>query len=346
MTDVRTWSLTENAPLLPLNTFHVVANAPRLLTLFDPAALPEALAVLGDGPLLVLGSGSNVLLAADPEATVLVFANAAITILEHRADHAIVRAGAGVIWHQLVMWSLSQGLSGLENLALIPGTAGAAPIQNIGAYGVQVGEFIHAVEAWDNNEKTFVRFDLEGCRFGYRDSIFKQEADRYLISAIELKLPLLHELRLDYAGIREELQAMEVQLPGAADVANAVVNIRRRKLPDPEVLGNAGSFFKNPLLPREQVEVLLQHFPELPVFAGGDERFSKISAAWMIEACGWKGHREGDAGVAPSHALVLVNYGSATGNELLALARSISASVLEKFGVTIEPEPRLIGAQW
>jgi UDP-N-acetylmuramate dehydrogenase len=346
MSDARTWSLTENAPLLPLNTFHVPATAPRLLTVFDPAALPEALASVADSPLLVLGSGSNVLLAADPQATVLVFGNDTITTLEHRADHAIVRAGAAVNWHELVMWSLAQGLSGLENLALIPGTAGAAPIQNIGAYGVQVGEFIHAVEAWDSRENLFLRFDPAECRFGYRDSLFKQEPDRYLITAIELKLPLLHELRLDYAGIREELEAMEVQLPGAADIANAVVNIRRRKLPDPEVLGNAGSFFKNPLLPHEQVEVLLQHFPELPVFASDDPRFSKISAAWMIESCGWKGHREGDAGVAPSHALVLVNYGHATGNELLSLARKISASVVEKFGVAIEPEPRLIGAQW
>lgn len=346
MTDVSTWSLTENAALLPLNTFHVAATAPRLLTVFDPAALPEALASVADSPLLVLGSGSNVLLVADPDATVLVFGNNSITILEHRADHAIVRAGAGVNWHELVMWSLAQGLSGLENLALIPGTAGAAPIQNIGAYGVQVGEFIHAVDAWDTAEHAFVRFDVTECRFGYRDSIFKQDVERYLITAIELKLPLLHELRLDYAGIREELAAMEVQLPGAADIANAVVNIRRRKLPDPDVLGNAGSFFKNPVMPREQVDVLLQHFPELPVFASDDERLSKLSAAWMIESCGWKGHRDGDAGVAPTHALVLVNYGNATGEELLSLARKISASVLDKFGVAIEPEPRLIGAQW
>lgn len=346
MTDVPTWSLTENAALLSLNTFHVAATAPRLLTVFDPAALPDALASIADAPFLVLGSGSNVLLVADPDATVLVFGNNSITTLEHRSDHAIVRADAGVNWHELVMWSLAQGLSGLENLALIPGTAGAAPIQNIGAYGVQVGEFIHAVDAWDTAENVFVRFDSAECRFGYRDSVFKQEVERYLITAIELKLPLLHELRLDYAGIREELAAMEVQLPGATDIANAVVNIRRRKLPDPDVLGNAGSFFKNPVMPHEQVDVLLQHFPELPVFASDDERLSKISAAWMIEACGWKGHRDGDAGVAPSHALVLVNYGNATGEELLSLARRISASVLDKFGVTIEPEPRLVGAQW
>ncbi|MGH8052680.1 MAG: UDP-N-acetylmuramate dehydrogenase [Stenotrophomonas sp.] len=341
------WSLTERASLQHLNTFHVTAYAPRLLQVNDPAALPEVLAtIVGNSPLLVLGSGSNVLLAADPEGTVLTFNNRDITILEHRADHAIVRAGAGVIWHELVAWSLGEGLSGLENLALIPGTVGAAPIQNIGAYGAQVGDFIQTVEVWDTREQTWARLDQEACRFAYRDSLFKHEADRYLITAVEFRLPLLHELRLDYAGIREELKAMGIDLPVAADVANAVIAIRRRKLPDPDVLGNAGSFFKNPVLPLDQVNVLLQHYPELPVFPGNDEGSRKISAAWMIEASGWKGQRDGDAGISPNHALVLVNHGAATGAELLALARRVSASVLEKFGVLIEPEPRLIGAQW
>ncbi|MGH8036565.1 MAG: UDP-N-acetylmuramate dehydrogenase [Stenotrophomonas sp.] len=342
------WILTENASLKELNTFHVDATAAQLLELHDPTLLPDVLALphVARGPLLVLGSGSNVLIADDVPGTVLVFANREIEELEHRADHTVVRAGAGVSWHGLVMSSLQNGLSGLENLALIPGTAGAAPIQNIGAYGVQVDEFIQAVDAWDRDTGEWVRFDAEGCAFGYRDSIFKHAADRYLITAIELRLPLLHDLRLGYAGIAEEMQAMGVELPVAADVANAVIAIRRRKLPDPDVLGNAGSFFKNPVLPLEQVEVLLQHFPELPVYPADKDSHRKLSAAWMIEACGWKGYRDGDAGVAPSHALVLVNHGNASGAELLALARRISASVLEKFGVPIEPEPRLIGAQW
>lgn len=346
-TDSTPWSLTENASLQHLNTFHVAAHAPRLLRINDTTALPDALAsVVGTSPLLVLGSGSNVLLAADPEGTVLSFVNTDITALEHRTDYTLVRAGAGVIWHELVMWSLAEGLSGLENLALIPGTVGAAPIQNIGAYGVQVGEFIQTVEAWDTQEQQWVRLDQDACRFAYRDSVFKHEADRYLITAVEFRLPLLHELRLDYAGIREELTAMGIELPVSADVANAVIAIRRRKLPDPDVLGNAGSFFKNPVLPLEQVDVLLQHFPALPVFPGNDESSRKVSAAWMIEACGWKGQRDGDAGISPNHALVLVNHGSATGEELLAFARRVSASVLETFGVPIEPEPRLIGAHW
>lgn len=342
------WSLTENASLKALNTFHVDATAAQLLELHDTTLLPDVLALpqVAGHPLLVLGSGSNVLIADDVPGTVLVFANRTIEVLEHRADHTVVRAGAGVNWHGLVMWSLQNGLSGLENLALIPGTAGAAPIQNIGAYGVQVDEFIQAIEAWDRQNGEWVRLDAETCAFSYRDSVFKRDPDRYLISAIELRLPLLHDLRLGYAGIAEEMQAMGVELPVAADVANAVIAIRRRKLPDPDVLGNAGSFFKNPVLPLEQVEVLLQHFPGLPVYPAEQDDRRKLSAAWMIEACGWKGFREGDAGVAPQHALVLVNHGNATGAELLALARRISASVLEKFGVPIEPEPRLIGAQW
>lgn len=342
------WSLTENASLHELNTFHVQARAERLLELHAAAALPDALALLEatGGPLLVLGSGSNVLLVDDVPGTVLVFANRDVGILEHRADHAIVRAGAGANWHGLVAWSLQQGLSGLENLAWIPGTAGAAPIQNIGAYGAQVGEFVQTVEAWDRHENAWVRLDNDQCAFAYRDSVFKQQPDRYLIAAIELRLPLLHDLRMDYAGIREELEAQGVELPTAVDVANAVIAIRRRKLPDPDALGNAGSFFKNPILTLDQVDVLQQRFPELPVFPADNDALRKVSAAWMIEQCGWKGFREGDAGVAPNHALVLVNHGNATGAELLDLARRISASVLEKFAVAIEPEPRLIGAQW
>jgi UDP-N-acetylmuramate dehydrogenase len=342
------WTLLENAPLRELNTFHVDATARWLLQVDDVATLPDALALpeIAGQPLLVLGSGSNVLLAGDPQACVLTFGNRGIEILAHHADHAIVRAGAGTPWHGLVMWSLEQGLSGLENLALIPGSVGACPIQNIGAYGAQVGEFVHAVEAWDRDAGAFVRLSPDDCAFAYRDSVFKREPGRWLIVAVEFRLPLLHELRLDYAGIREELAAMGISTPEARDVANAVIAIRRRKLPDPDVLGNAGSFFKNPQLPLEQIQTLQHEWPALPVFPGEREGLGKVSAAWLIEQCGWKGAREGDAGVSPHHALVLVNHGNATGAQLLALARRIADSVRERFAVVIEPEPLLIGAQW
>ena len=342
------WHLVKDAPLKLFNTFHVDATAAWLLEISDPAALPEALQqpVVSEAALLVLGEGSNVLLAADPDAVVLHFGNRELSVIGHHADHSIVRVGAATPWHELVMWSLQEGLSGLENLALIPGTAGAAPIQNIGAYGSQVGDFVHAVEAFDRQVGEFVRLDQEACQFGYRSSVFKLEPDRYLITALELDLPFLHELKLDYAGIREELAALQVELPEAHDVAQAVINLRQRKLPDPAQLGNAGSFFKNPQLPLEQVETLQQSWPELPVFPADNPDQAKISAAWLIEQCGWKGHRDGDAGVAAQHALVLVNHGQASGAELLALARKIAESVQQRFGVMLEPEPRLIGASW
>ncbi|KAB7766489.1 UDP-N-acetylmuramate dehydrogenase [Xanthomonas maliensis] len=342
------WRLQAQASLRALNTFHVEATAPWLLGIQLPEALPTALAApeIAGLPLLVLGSGSNVLLAGDPPGVVLCFENRDMAIIAHHADHAIVRAGAGANWHALVLYSLQQGLSGLENLALIPGTVGACPIQNIGAYGVQVGEFIHVVEAYDRQQQQVVRLSPDACAFGYRDSVFKQQPDRYLIVAVEFNLPLLHELRLDYAGIREELARMGADLAGAADVAQAVINIRQRKLPDPDVLGNAGSFFKNPLLPSDQIAALQAIEPAVPVYPGEHAGQGKVSAAWLIEQCGWKGQRDGDAGVSAEHALVLVNHGHASGEDLLQLARRIAGSVRERYAVVLEPEPRLIGAQW
>ncbi len=342
------WILHTNAPLRDLNTFHIQAHAPWLLEIIHPTALPQALMhpYIAGVPILVLGNGSNVLLAANPENCVLRFVNREVKILEHRTNHALVRAGAGMAWHDLVMWSLQQGLSGLENLALIPGTVGACSIQNIGAYGVQVDEFIHIVEAYDQFQSKFIRLPASECGFAYRESRFKHEPDRYLITAVEFRLPLQHELKLNYAGILEELEALQIALPEPRHIAQAVINLRRRKLPDPDALSNAGSFFKNPQLPHGQAEQLRQHYPTLPIYPGETPASSKLSAAWLIEQCGWKGVREGDAGVAPQHALVLVNYGEATGAELLALARRIAASVQERFGVALEPEPRLIGAVW
>jgi UDP-N-acetylmuramate dehydrogenase len=342
------WTLQHDVCLQRMNTFGVAARAPRLLTISDPDALIQALSqpeVAGTA-LLPLGGGSNMLFAADPQATVLVMGNDQAAIIEHRADYAIVRAGAAMPWHALVMWTLEQGLSGLENLALIPGTAGAAPIQNIGAYGAQVGDFVLAVEAHDRHSSQTVRMDNAACGFGYRDSVFKQEPDRWLITAVELRLPLLSELRTGYAGIAEEMASQGVILPSARDVANAVIAIRQRKLPDPAVLGNAGSFFKNPIVPAAQAGALAEQFPGMPVFATGDETLRKLSAAWLIEQAGWKGHRDGDAGVSAEHALVLVNHGQASGVQLLDLARRIAASVHARFAVAIEPEPRLVGATW
>ncbi len=344
----------ESAPLR--NTFGLPARAATLIETDDAADLPALFAneLAGASP-LVLGGGSNLLFVDDaPLALRLDTQN--IRILDTRDDIAIVRADAGVEWHRLVMWSLEQGLAGLENLALIPGTVGAAPIQNIGAYGVEAGERIHAVEAFEPTTGAFHRFDAAQCAFAYRDSLFKRAPDRYLIVAVEFALPTARSvgtagLKIDYAGIRDAMGLAADARDGytALDVADAVIRLRRSKLPDPAVVGNAGSFFKNPIVPASLAEASKAAHPTLPVFPGGGDDLRKLSAAWLIDACGWKGHRggaSGDAGVSDKHALVLVNHGRATGAELLALAREIAASVHAHFGVAIEPEPRIVGASW
>lgn len=340
--------IVRDAPLQTRNTFGVAARAPWLVSIDDAAALPEALAAapLREGFALAIGGGSNLLFAGDPDGAVLELSGRQVRVLEDDGERAIVRADAGVAWHGFVMQSLAAGYAGLENLALIPGTVGASPIQNIGAYGMEVREFVHAVEAFEPASGQWRRFDNAACAFAYRDSLFKREADRYLIAAVEFALPRHAAPKLDYAGIGEELAARGIAAPTPQDVAEAVIAIRRRKLPDPAVLGNAGSFFKNPIVPAAQAEALLAQHPALPVFRGDRADTRKLSAAWLIDGCGWKGHRDGDAGVSAAHALVLVNHGGASGAQLLDLARRIAGSVRERFGVTIEPEPRIVGARW
>lgn len=340
------WRLTAQASLQARNTFGVTATAPWLVEVSDSTALAEVLALpqLQEAQPLLLGGGSNLLFAGNPQTAVVALQTQRIDLMDQASG--LVRVEAGVPWHALVLWTLQQGLMGLENLALIPGTTGAAPIQNIGAYGTEVGEFVQRVEAFDRDTGAQVQLDRQGCAFAYRDSVFKQQPDRYIVTAVELQLPRQRDLKLGYAGLPEELAAMGVTQPDFRDVAAAVIRIRQRKLPDPATIGNAGSFFKNPIVPTAQAEALRSQHPGLPVFHTGDEATRKISAAWMIEACGWKGAREGDAGVAASHALVLVNHGSATGAQLLALARRIADSVQARFDVCIEPEPRIIGAHW
>jgi len=340
------WFVVENADLQARNSFHVAARAPRWLRVKQAKALPDALDTLRPRSLFVLGEGSNVLLAADPVDTVLSLENRTIEIIAQHDAAVIIRATAGVLWRELVMWSLHQGLCGLENLALIPGTVGAAPVQNIGAYGVQLASFVHAVEAWDTLNKTWCYLDADSCQFSYRNSIFKQQPGRYVITAVALRLSWQPVLHLSYPGINAELQAMGIQQPTAMDVAQAVIAIRRRKLPNPKVLGNAGSFFKNPQVLHTHANQLLENFPQLPVFAADDPAYRKLSAAWLIEACGWKGARAGDAGMAQTHALVLVNHGHASGTELLAFARQVADSVYERFAVRLQPEPYIIGARW
>jgi UDP-N-acetylmuramate dehydrogenase len=262
--------------------------------------------------------------------------------VEQDGDIARIAVAAGERWDDFVRWTLGQGFAGLENLILIPGTVGAAPIQNIGAYGTEVAEFIESVEAWDLKERRVVTLDRQTCAFAYRDSLFKREPDRFIVTAVRFALPRTPTLRLDYAGIRDELARMGVDKPAPFHVAEAVVHLRTRKLPDPAVIGNAGSFFKNPMVDATQGEALKHEYPELVAWPGNDARW-KLSAAWLIEAAGFKGTREGDAGISNRHALVLVNHGKASGQELWAFAQRVIDGVQSRFGITLDPEPVVIG---
>lgn len=342
------YQLAENVSLAGRNTFRVPARAAIMADVTRADALQELFdfAMLRDGPVMVLGEGSNLLFATDFPGVVVCLTMAGARILEDDGAHALVRAEAGMSWNDLVNWTLGKGLAGLENMALIPGTVGACPIQNIGAYGVEVGECIETVEAFHRGTQQIKRVAREDCGFAYRDSIFKRGLDQWVITAVEFRLPREREPRIDYPGVREELQSMGVATPRAIHVAEAISRIRTRKLPNPALIGNAGSFFKNPLVAAEFAAELKSTHPSLPVFATSEPIRSKLSAAWMIEADGWKGYRDGDAGVSSQHALVLVNHGKATGTELLALAHRVADSVQARFGVALEPEPRLVGARW
>ena len=342
------YQLAENVSLAGRNTFRVAARAAMMADVSRADALPGLFefAMLRDGPVLVLGEGSNLLFAGDFPGVAICLTMSGVRLVRDDGDSAVLRAEAGMNWNDLVGWSLTRGLCGLENMALIPGTVGAAPIQNIGAYGVEVGEFVEAVEAFQRDTGQIKRLEAAECAFGYRASLFKRDPERWVVTAIELRLPRQRALRLDYAGVREELAAMGVAQARPVHVAEAISRLRTRKLPNPALLGNAGSFFKNPVLPAAAAQALAEANPGLPVFPAGDEASRKLSAAWMIEACGWKGFRDGDAGVAAQHALVLVNHGQATGAQLLDLARRIAGSVRQRFGVALEPEPRIIGARF
>jgi len=336
------YTLIPDAPLETRHTFRVPARAKWLAEIHAQAAIPEVLALppVKDLPLLVLGEGSNTLFTRDFDGLIVLMANRGMELLADNGSGVRVHAAAAEHWHDLVRWSLAQGLCGLENLSLIPGAVGAAPIQNIGAYGAELAETLISVSAYDRSTREQVQLSHGQCGFSYRDSIFKQMPERWIITAVELCLRRSTPLKLDYAGVRDELAAMQIARPTAADVSAAVCRLRQRKLPDPAVIGNAGSFFKNPVAPEELTAQLQKKFPGLPIFNASKGK--KLSAAWMIEHCGWKGFREGDAGVSEKHALVLVNHAHATGTQILELARRIQDSVQQKFGIRLEPEPRII----
>ena len=330
-----------SAPLQLLNTMGIPATAGKLLTLESEQDV-ESSPIFDSRHDFILGGGSNVVFITDVPGNVLMNRIRGRRIISEDPDYALVETGAGENWHQLVRWSLDQGLSGLENLSLIPGLAGAAPVQNIGAYGVELSSVLHSVRAWDVQEQRWLVFNREQCHLAYRDSLFKSvEPDRYLITSLTLRLSRHFKPAVKYAGLREELHDVSGAELTAHDVSAAVIRLRTRKLPDPDRQGNAGSFFKNPMISEQRAESLRSRFSSLPVWPQAASQ-SKVSAAWMIEQCELKGVRVGDAAVSNQHALVLVNQGQASGSDISELASLVQSRVFERFGIQLEPEPRLV----
>jgi len=333
--------LQRDFSLRALNTFGIDARTQAYLPVDDANLLRavHASAELRAMPRLVLGGGSNLLLTRDFPGLVLHMRNRGIEVVGEDADCRYVRAAAGENWHAFVQWTLDHGLPGLENLSLIPGSVGAAPIQNIGAYGVEIEDRFHALTAFDLVSGEIITLDGAACRFGYRDSVFKHALrDRAVVLDVTFALPKRWQANANYADVAKALAARDVAQPGARDIADAVIAIRTRKLPDPARIGNAGSFFKNPIVPAAQRDSLLAAHPQLVSYRQEDGSF-KLAAGWLIDQCGWRGRSLGAAGVYEQQALVLVNRGGATGAEVARLARAIQEDVQARFGVVLEPEP-------
>jgi len=333
----------EEYPLQKLNTFGLPACGGYFCRAESVEDLQEALAFANarSFPILLLGGGSNVVLTRDFPGLVVQVTLEGIELLQDTPDHCLLRVEAGEDWPSLVEYCLRNNLFGLENLSMIPGTVGAAPIQNIGAYGVELRERLESLQALDRATGQLVRFSNPECGFSYRDSVFKQEyRDRYVITSVTLKLDRQPAPVTTYRSVEQELKAMGVKNVTPEGVSRAVCNLRRRKLPDPKVLGNAGSFFKNPLVSSETFRRLKSRYADLVAYPAADNRV-RLSAGWMIDRLGWKGVRRGAVGVHTEHALVLVNYGGASAEEVVGLAREIRLSVREAFHLDMEIEPRV-----
>jgi len=331
----------ENVDLGPYNSFGLHATA-RYFSKISSVDQLSNLDLMQDIPVLVLGGGSNILFTQDVNGYVLQNGIMGMDVVREDSEHVYLRVGAGENWHGFVEHCILQGYAGVENLALIPGLTGASPMQNIGAYGVEVSEVFHELEAWHLQERDMHRFSREDCRFGYRESVFKREQKgRYLITHVTFRLNKNPVYHTGYGAIREELERMGVKELSIRAVADAVIRIRRSKLPDPAQIGNAGSFFKNPEVTAEQFTALQLSHPGIIGYSLPSGRI-KLAAGWLIERAGWKGFRRGDAGVHDRQALVLVNHGRATGREIRDLSTEIMDSIRRMFGVELEREVNLV----
>lgn len=335
-------ALQHNISLKPYNTFGMDAKAATFAEITCESQIPALLKLVNTypGKTLFLGGGSNVLFTGDFDGLVVHIATHGIEIVDEDEKFFYVRGKAGENWDDFVRFCVKHGFGGLENLSLIPGNVGSTPIQNIGAYGVEIKDTFYMLDAVALRSGEFREFLKDECAFGYRNSVFKSELKgQYLILSVTFRLSKYPDFNISYGSIKDQLSAMGLPAD-IQSIADAVCQIRRSKLPDPEELANAGSFFKNPVIPREQFAKLQAEHPDIPSYPAKDG--VKLAAGWLIEKCGWKGYREGDAGVHAKQALVLVNYGSATGAQIVNLAHEIMDSVKQKFGVEIEPEVNII----
>jgi len=332
-------TLLDSVDLASFTTFGIHTRAQHVVVVTSRTELTEALAWAREHnvPWRILGGGSNVLLTQDVGGLVIVMRIVGREVV-HVGDEVLITCGAGEVWHDIVTWTVEQGWGGFENMALIPGTIGAAPMQNIGAYGVEQASCFVSCDALDVVTGEISTYTNEACAFGYRESVFKHALrDRAVILSVTYRLQRTPKIVTSYRDVADELQRNNILEPTVHDVYTAVVAIRRRKLPDPAEIGNAGSFFKNPVVSRAVYDAVAAQYPDVPHYAQQDGTV-KLPAAWLIDTCGWKGYRSGDAGVHARQALVLVNYGTATGAEILDIATRIQSDVRERFGIALERE--------
>ncbi|MBA4134527.1 MAG: UDP-N-acetylenolpyruvoylglucosamine reductase [Flavobacterium sp.] len=335
--------IQSNFSLKSFNTFGIEAKAKNFVAVHSLDELKTVLAEHAAEPKFILGGGSNMLLTQDIEALVIHIDLKGKRIVKEDDDFVWVESMAGENWHEFVLWTIDQNFGGLENMSLIPGNVGTTPVQNIGAYGTEIKDTFVTCDAMKIDDQTMRTFSKEDCRFGYRESIFKQEAkNQYIITSVVFKLTKHnHKINTSYGDITKELALQNVTDPSLKDVSNAVIAIRQSKLPNPKILGNSGSFFKNPVISRSHFEKVQAQFPEIKFFEVSPTEV-KVPAGWLIEQAGYKGFRKGDAGVHKNQALVLVNYGSATGQDILALSREVQQAVFDKYSIAIEAEVNVI----
>ncbi|MCU0399857.1 MAG: UDP-N-acetylmuramate dehydrogenase [Algoriphagus sp.] len=335
--------IQENLSLKAFNTFGIDKKAQFFTRATTIEELKEALTWAKERglPLVILGGGSNILLTRDVLGLVIKVELQGIEVIQEDENQVLVEVGAGVVWHDWVVYCLEKNWAGVENLSLIPGTVGASPMQNIGAYGVEIKDVFHSLKALNRNTQDLEAFDASACKFGYRESIFKHESkDQYIITSVSFRLSKNPEFQVAYGAIQDVLKEKGIKKLSIQAISEAVIEIRQSKLPDPKELGNAGSFFKNPTIPISQFEMLKTSFPTLPGYEVAEG--IKVPAGWLIEQSGWKGKRIGEVGVHAKQALVLVNYGRGTGEEIKSLSEQVRASVRDQFGIELNPEVNFV----